>query len=104
MIVTRSGLIEKLAQSYSQLVLQDTEYATKIILAAMSQALLNGRRVEIRGFGTFDLTYRPPRVGRNPRSGETVFVPAKLAPHCRAGKELRGRVFGIAAGGGKAGL
>ena len=59
---------------------------------AMGQALLSGNRIEIRGFGSFGLNYRPPRVGRNPKSGEKVQVPDKYVPHFKAGKELRERV------------
>ena len=63
-----------------------------MILDAMAQALLAGNRIEIRGFGSFGLNYRPPRTGRNPKSGEKVQVPAKYVPHFKAGKELRERV------------
>ena len=64
----------------------------KVILDAMSDALSRGDRIEIRGFGSFALNYRPPRTGRNPKSGEKVQVPAKYVPHFKAGKELRERV------------
>ena len=63
-----------------------------MILDAMSEALVKGDRIEIRGFGSFSLNYRPPRVGRNPKSGEKVDVPEKWVPHFKAGKELRERV------------
>ena len=59
---------------------------------AMTHSLLGGHRIEIRGFGSFGLNYRPPRVGRNPKSGEKVQVPEKFVPHFKAGKELRERV------------
>jgi integration host factor subunit beta len=62
------------------------------MLEVMTQALAEGGRVEIRGFGSFALNYRPPRIGRNPKSGERVHVPAKHVPHFKAGKELRVRV------------
>ena len=88
----KSDLIERLADRYPQLVAQDAEYAVRMILDAMTQALLEGNRIEIRGFGSFDLNYRPPRVGRNPKSGEKVQVPEKYVPHFKAGKELRERV------------
>lgn len=91
--MTKSELIARLAQHYPQLVLKDAEYAVKMILDAMTQALLEGNRIEIRGFGSFDLNYRPPRMGRNPRSGASVPVPAKYLPHFKAGKELRDRVL-----------
>jgi len=74
--MTKSELIARLAQRYPQLVAKDAEYAVKMILDAMTQALLAGDRIEIRGFGSFGLNYRPPRVGRNPKSGEKVHVPA----------------------------
>ena len=90
--MTNSELIAQLAQRYPQLVAKDEEYAVKMILDAMTQALLEGNRIEIRGFGSFGLNYRPPRMGRNPRSGERVPVPAKYVPHFKAGRELRERV------------
>ena len=90
--MTKSELIARLAQRYPQLVAKDAEYAVKIILDAMTQALLEGNRIEIRGFGSFNLNYRPPRVGRNPKSGEKVHVSEKCVPHFKAGKELRERV------------
>ncbi len=58
----------------------------------MTEALASGDRIEIRGFGSFALNYRPPRIGRNPKSGDKVQVPAKYVPHFKAGKELRERV------------
>jgi integration host factor subunit beta len=90
--MTKSELIARLAQRYPQLVAKDAEYAVKMILDAMTYALLNGNRIEIRGFGSFGLNYRPPRIGRNPKSGEKVQVPEKYVPHFKAGKELRERV------------
>ncbi|HEY8069376.1 MAG TPA: integration host factor subunit beta [Burkholderiales bacterium] len=90
--MTKSELIARLAQRYPQLVAKDAEYAVKMILDAMTHSLLNGHRIEIRGFGSFGLNYRPPRVGRNPKSGEKVHVPEKYVPHFKAGKELRERV------------
>ena len=71
---------------------RDTEFAVKTMLDAMSDALARGHRIEIRGFGSFALNYRPPRTGRNPKSGEKVSVPSKWVPHFKAGKELRERV------------
>ncbi len=90
--MTRSDLIAKLAERYPQLLARDAELAVKVILDAMAEALMRGGRIEIRGFGSFALNYRPPRVGRNPKSGEKVQVPAKYVPHFKAGKELRERV------------
>ena len=90
--MTRSDLIAKLAERYPQLLARDAELAVKVILDAMAENLMRGERIEIRGFGSFALNYRPPRVGRNPKSGEKVQVPAKYVPHFKAGKELRERV------------
>ena len=90
--MTRSGLIAKLAERYSQLLAKYAELAVKVILETMSAALARGGRIEIRGFGSFALNYRPSRTGRNPKSGEKVQVPAKYVPHFKAGKELRERV------------
>ena len=90
--MTKSELIDRLAAQFPQLVAKDAELAVKMILDAMSEALVRGDRIEIRGFGSFALNYRPPRVGRNPKSGDKVSVPAKWVPHFKAGKELRERV------------
>lgn len=90
--MTKSELIAKLAARFPQLVAKDGELAVKMILDAMAKALASGQRIEIRGFGSFGLNYRPPRVGRNPKSGDRVQVPAKNVPHFKAGKELRDRV------------
>ncbi|MBK7901066.1 MAG: integration host factor subunit beta [Azonexus sp.] len=90
--MTKSELIARLAERFPQLVTKDADFAVKMILDAMSEALVRGDRIEIRGFGSFALNYRPPRVGRNPKSGDKVSVPAKWVPHFKAGKELRERV------------
>ncbi|MCB5363996.1 integration host factor subunit beta [Pusillimonas sp. CC-YST705] len=90
--MTKSELIAMLASRYPQLAVRDTDIAVKTVLDAMTQALVNGQRIEIRGFGSFSLSKRAPRVGRNPKSGETVMVPGKQVPHFKAGKELRERV------------
>ncbi|GDX60049.1 integration host factor subunit beta [Nitrosomonadaceae bacterium] len=90
--MTKSELISRLAARYPQLVAKDAELAVKIILGAMVKSLLQGERIEIRGFGSFNLNCRPPRVGRNPKTGEKVKVPEKYIPHFKAGKELRERV------------
>ena len=90
--MTKSDLIAKLADRFPQLVAKDADFAVKMILDAMSEALAKGDRIEIRGFGSFSLNYRPPRVGRNPKSGDKVSVPEKWVPHFKAGKELRERV------------
>lgn len=88
----RSDLIARLAQLHPQLQLKDADLAVKVILDAISNVLSKGDRVEIRGFGSFALNYRPPRQGRNPKNGDSVKVPAKYLPHFRMGKELRERV------------
>ena len=90
--MTKSDLIAKLADRFPQLVAKDADFAVKMILDALSEALAKGDRIEIRGFGSFSLNYRPPRVGRNPKSGDKVSVPEKWVPHFKAGKELRERV------------
>ena len=90
--MTKSELIAQLAERFPQLVAKDADFAVKMILDAMSDALVRGDRIEIRGFGSFALNYRPPRTGRNPKSGEKVSVPSKWVPHFKAGKELRERV------------
>ncbi len=87
--MTRSELTAALAQRFPQLVQKDAELAVGELLAAISGALVSGNRVEIRGFGSFGLNYRPPRTGRNPKTGEKVAVPGKYVPHFKAGKELR---------------
>jgi len=90
--MTKSELISKLAMRYPQLVTKDAEMAVKTILDAMGESLSQGERIEIRGFGSFSLNFRPPRVGRNPKTGGKVSVPEKYVPHFKAGKELRERV------------
>ena len=87
--MTRSDLIEELAARFSQLTQRDAEFAVKAILDAMNDALVRGHRIEIRGFGSFSVSHRPPRVGRNPRSGESVAIPEKHVPHFKPGKALR---------------
>jgi integration host factor subunit beta len=90
--VTKSELITRLAVRYPQLVVKDAEFAVRTILEAMASTLADGHRIEIRGFGSFALSHRPPRLGRNPKSGEQVQVPQKRVPHFKPGKELRLRV------------
>ena len=90
--MTKSDLIARLAERFPQLVAKDADFAVKMILDALSESLVKGDRIEIRGFGSFSLNYRPPRVGRNPKSGDKVSVPEKWVPHFKAGKELRERV------------
>ena len=87
--MTRSDLVEELASRFSQLTHRDAEFAVKAILDAMNDALVAGHRIEIRGFGSFSINRRPPRMGRNPRSGESVAIPEKRVPHFKPGKALR---------------
>lgn len=90
--VTKSELIESLARKQSHLAYKDVELAVKTLLEEMSNALSGGERIEVRGFGSFSLHFRPPRVGRNPKTGESVALPGKHVPHFKPGKELRERV------------
>jgi len=90
--MTRSSLVARLSERFPHLMARDTELAVRLILDAIGDALAESSRVEVRGFGSFALSYRPPRVGRNPKSGDQVVVPAKHVPHFKAGKELRERV------------
>lgn len=87
--MTRSDLVEELAAKFNQLTHRDAEFAIKTILDAMGDALVRGHRIEIRGFGSFSVSHRPPRIGRNPRSGESVAIPEKRVPHFKPGKALR---------------
>lgn len=87
--MTRSELVSVLTGRFPQLTAQDADIAVKEIIGAVCQTLVDGNRVEIRGFGSFQLTYRPPRIGRNPKTGARVDVPGKYSPHFKAGKELR---------------
>ncbi|MCP3852425.1 MAG: integration host factor subunit beta [Gammaproteobacteria bacterium] len=90
--MTKSELIEALAQKQSQLAYKDVELAVKSMLDLMAQTLATGERIEIRGFGSFSLHYRPPRTGRNPKTGDAVTLASKYVPHFKPGKELRERV------------
>lgn len=90
--MTKSELIETLARKQSHLAYKDVELAVKCLLEQMSQALASGERIEIRGFGSFSLHYRAPRVGRNPKTGDSVPLDGKYVPHFKPGKELRDRV------------
>lgn len=90
--MTKSELIEAIAREQSHLAHRDIELAVKCLLEQMSNALASGERIEIRGFGSFSLHYRPPRVGRNPKTGDAVSLEGKYVPHFKPGKELRERV------------
>lgn len=90
--MTKSELIERIAAKQPQLSIKDIELAVKAILEHMSQTLAQGERIEIRGFGSFSLHYREPRLGRNPKTGDTVELAGKHVPHFKPGKEMRERV------------
>ncbi|OGI48085.1 MAG: integration host factor subunit beta [Candidatus Muproteobacteria bacterium RBG_16_65_34] len=93
--MTKSELIAALSTKQPQLEYRDVELAVKELLEQMSAALAAGERIEVRGFGSFSLHYRPPRTGRNPKTGTSVQVPDKFVPHFKPGKELRERVNGV---------
>ena len=84
--MTKSELVSVVSDRFPQLLRVDAELAVNAILGAIARTLVDGGRVEIRGFGVFSLNYRPPRVGRNPKTGEPVRVPGTYTPHFRAGK------------------
>ncbi len=90
--MTKSELIEILAHKRSDIPYRDIEQAVKTLLEQMSESLSSGERIEIRGFGSFSLHFRPPRVGRNPKTGDAVSLTSKYVPHFKPGKELRERV------------
>lgn len=90
--MTKSELVEVIASKQSQLSGKDVELAVKTMIDHMSQSLAEGERIEIRGFGSFSLHYRAPRVGRNPKTGESVNLPEKYVPHFKPGKDLRENV------------
>jgi integration host factor subunit beta len=93
--MTKSELIELLTQRQGHLKADDVDLAVKSLLEMMGGSLANGERIEVRGFGSFSLHYRPPRTGRNPKTGDAVALPGKHVPHFKPGKELRERVSGV---------
>lgn len=94
--MTKSELIERLASKQLQLSAKEVEVAIKELIEQMADTLESGDRIEIRGFGSFSLHYRAPRVGRNPKTGESVELDGKYVPHFKPGKELRERVNNVA--------
>lgn len=100
--MTKSELINALSEQLKHLEPADVELAVKQVLEQMAGALAEGGRIEIRGFGSFSLHYRPPRVGRNPKTGDPVALPGKYVPHFKPGKELRERVNEFARNAGEA--
>ena len=93
--ITRSELIDALVDKQPHLGARDVELAVKAVLEKMGQSFEHGNRIEIRGFGSFSLHYRPARIGRNPKTGESVDVEDKFSPHFKPGKELKERVDAI---------
>ncbi|MDY7219181.1 integration host factor subunit beta [Denitrificimonas sp. JX-1] len=90
--MNKSELIERIVDRQEQLAVRDVELAVKAMLEQMTQVLSSGQRIEVRGFGSFSVNYRAPRIGRNPKTGEEVQLPGKYVPHFKPGKELRDRV------------
>ena len=90
--MTKSDLIDKIATQRRGWTAKDIEAAVSTMLAHVAETLANGDRVEVRGFGSFSLHFRKARVGRNPKTGETVTLDSKYVPHFKPGKELRERV------------
>jgi integration host factor subunit beta len=90
--MTKSELIELLARRQPHLKADDVDLSVKSLLQMMGSALAGGDRIEVRGFGSFSLHFRPPRTGRNPKTGDAVALPGKHVPHFKPGKELRERV------------
>ena len=95
--MTKSELIDRMVNAQAkgsglQLTNKDVELAVKTMLEQMSSTLASGGRIEVRGFGSFSLHYRAPRIGRNPKTGESVGLSGKYVPHFKPGKELRDRV------------
>lgn len=99
--MTKSELIEILARKRTDIPFKDVEQAVKTLLEQMSESLANGERIEIRGFGSFSLHFRPPRIGRNPKTGDAVTLSGKYVPHFKPGKELRERVNDYYQNGGQ---
>src|SRR5690554_6256335 len=90
--MTKSELVELIGSNRTQRSVKDVELGVKTVIEHMSQALADGQRIEIRGFGSFSLHHREARTGRNPKTGEAVQLPAKFVPHFKPGKELREQV------------
>jgi len=90
--MTKSELVDMIAGAHGQITRREAEIVVNTIFTAISDALGQGERVELRGFGSFSTKMRNPRVGRNPKTGDAVEVPAKVVPHFKPGKELREKV------------
>ena len=92
MKVNKKDLIDRISRNQDQLPHRDIELAVKTIINCMTQALSSGERIELRGFGSFSLRYRKPRIGRNPKSGMTVNINERYVPHFKPGKNLKNKV------------
>ena len=92
MSINKKDLIEIIAKEQDQLPYKDIELSVKTIISSMIKSLMRGERIEIRGFGSFSLRYRKPRVGRNPKSGQSVNIEERYVPHFTPGKSLKERV------------
>lgn len=90
--MVKSELINQIASKQENLSLKDVELSVNQVIEKMSEALGTGVRIEIRGFGSFCLHYRPPRRAHNPKTGERVHTTAKYTPHFKPGKDMRERV------------
>ncbi|MDP1574135.1 MAG: integration host factor subunit beta [Coxiellaceae bacterium] len=90
--MVKSELIMRIAGKQSHLLVKDIETSVNYIIDCMSDQLGDGHRIEIRGFGSFCLHYRPPRKAHNPKTGARVFTAAKYTPHFKPGKDMRDRV------------
>ena len=90
--MVKTELVQVLKEKLPELQQRDVELAVNCILAQMSDAITKGERIEVRGFGSFDLHHRAPRIGRNPKTGESLSLPAKVKVHFKPGKEMRDRV------------
>ena len=99
--MTKSELILNLAARFPQLVVKDAELSVKAILDSMTDNLAAGERIEIRGFGSFSLNYRPPRLGRNPKTGKEVTVTARRVVTFKSGQKLKAKVEGYESKNGK---
>lgn len=91
--MTRSELVATIANRFPKLTAADVDFSVRLIIDSLTKTIVEGGRVEIRGFGSFDTRYRPAKNGRNPKTGEFVRIAEKYAPHFKVGKEMRERVM-----------
>ena len=90
--ITKSDLIEKISTKIPQLSSKDVELSVKTLIDKVIDSLAKGDRTEVRGFGSFSVHYRNPRIGRNPKTGDSVSLPGKNAAHFKPGKVLRSKI------------